>query len=275
LQKYDLVAGEDRSVFLNNHPMQPGKTPFCQKQAGCPLAEHPGSFEQYQDTLIRQERLAALGQLAASLAHEIRNPLTSIRGFCQLLDAQLTDERCRSYLKILVHEVDRMNGLIAEFMALAQPCVPKILPLDLNELLRETLAMTDSRCFLNQIRVKVHTGKTPPVRADRDKIKQVLLNLINNAIEAMEHQEREKVLTASTEADNQAVRLIIADTGCGIPEDMLENIGRPFFSTKNTGTGLGLFICQRIAKEFGGAIYLESHAGSGTRATLSLPLTTA
>ena len=241
-----------------------------QKQASAPAGYPTGA--PHHDSLVGQERLAVLGQLAAGLAHEIRNPLTSIRGFCQLLDSLVTDEKSRAYLKILVHEVDRMNGLIAEFMALARPRTPEIGPLDLNDLLRETLAVTESRCFLSGVTVRVQTEALPPVPADRDKVKQVLLNLINNAIEAMEDQNREKVLTVSTEKDGQAVRVVISDTGCGIPKDLMGNIGRPFFSTKSNGTGLGLSICRRIMDEHGGTITIESGDGFGTTVTVSLPL---
>lgn len=235
------------------------------------VAEVTGTQVQ-QDANARRERLAALGQLAAGLAHEIRNPLTSIRGFCQLLDSLVTDEKNRRYLKVLIREVDRMDGLIGAFMELARPRRSGIVKTDLNELVREILLLVDSRCFMNRIKVREITNEIPPVHVDRDQIKQVLLNIVNNAIEAMEHQERPRVLTVVTTAAEGDLRIIVEDTGGGIPEDVRGEIGKPFFSTKETGTGLGLSICYRIIREHGGTITVQSRAQSWTRFVISLPL---
>jgi|Deesub1362A_J573_1020465.scaffolds.fasta_scaffold00035_111 signal transduction histidine kinase len=249
----------------------PQGTAYCGDRQHCPLAEYATRLNEQHEALARQERLAVLGQLAAGLAHEIRNPLASIRGFCQLLDGLVTDEKSRGYLKVLVHEVDRMNNLIGEFVRMARPHAPQIVEVDLNVLVRETLALVDSRCFLSRVEVRKHLREIPTVLIDRDKIKQVLLNLINNAIEAMEYQDRPRVLTVSTVSADRTIRVNIEDTGCGIPENVLKNIGTPFFSTKKTGTGLGLFICHQLVSEHGGTITVRSREGTGTRFTVSLP----
>lgn len=224
------------------------------------------------EVLARQERLAVLGQTAVGLAHEIRNPLTSIRGFCQLLDELATDEKSRHYLKILINEVDRMNNLVEDLVKVARPRDSRIVEVDLDRLVREILTLVDSRCFLNQIEVQKSIQKVPAIRIDKEKIIQVLLNIINNALEAMESQERRKVLTISTKTTDQAVQIIVEDTGCGIPESLRAKIGKPFFSTKETGTGLGLGICYQIIEQHGGTIALQSSEHSGTCFTISLPL---
>jgi signal transduction histidine kinase len=235
------------------------------------VSDVTGPRMQHED-LAQQERLAALGQTAVGLAHEIRNPLTSIRGFCQLLDDLVTDEKSKYYLKILINEVDRMNNLVEDLVKVARPRDSRIVEVDLDKLIREILILVDSRCFLNQIEVQKSIRKIPAIRIDKEKITQVLLNIINNALEAMEFQERRKVLTISTKATGQAVQIIVEDTGCGIPESLRAKIGKPFFSTKETGTGLGLAICYQIIEQHGGTITLQSSEHSGTCFTISLPL---
>lgn len=237
-----------------------------------PVPETVGALAEHE-VLARQEKLAVLGQLAAGLAHEIRNPLASIRGFCQLLDGVVADEKGRRYLRILLLEVDRMNSLIRDFVELARPRASRITLIDLGDLVRETLILVDSRCFLAGIEIRDLVRTIPALRVDRDKIKQVLLNLYNNAIEAMEQQERRKVLTVSTGVGGQAVWVTVEDTGPGIPESLLNQIGRPFFSTKEAGTGLGLSICHRIVAEHGGNITIQSREHLGTRVTVAFPLT--
>lgn len=224
-----------------------------------------------EEVLREREKLALIGQMAAGMAHELKNPLTSIRGFAQLLSGKSVDPVLSDYLKIVITEIDRMNQVIQDFLQLARPKSMEFSKKSINEVIREIIPMIEPQAFLKEIDVHTETDDSiPEVMIDPAHIKQVLLNLIQNSIEAMVKGGTLGIRTKYLKERNE-IKLDISDTGCGIPAGDLNQIGVPFFSTKSGGTGLGLSISFNIVKKHRGRIEIESCEGSGTTFSILLP----
>ncbi|MFB9330671.1 ATP-binding protein [Paenibacillus aurantiacus] len=207
----------------------------------------------------RSDRLSMIGQIAAGAAHEIRNPLTAIRGFLQMFRKTMTDKgmvKEAGYTEIMLTELDRINSLVGEFLLLSKPKNILYDHVDVVQVLQDLMPMISSEALLHNVVVDwaVETG-AKPVLADREMLKQVFLNICKNGIEAMANGG---ILTikgrCAIEEGRPMVTIEVQDTGDGIPEAMLEKIFDPFVTTKPSGTGLGLSVCQRIIHEFGGTI---------------------
>lgn len=218
-----------------------------------------------EDQMQRVERLSILGELAASTAHEIRNPLTSIRGFAQLMLAPDTEpEKSRQFLPVIIREIDRVDGMIKEMLALARRSAPNLAACDLPGLLDECLQLFDNEAFLHRVTiVRAYPRDLPLVQCDRDQIKQVFLNLCTNALQAMPRGGEIRV-EAELPPGEGAVAIRFSDTGVGIPREYLGRIFDPFFTTKEEGTGLGLSVTYGILENHGGRISVESTLGKGT-----------
>jgi signal transduction histidine kinase len=228
--------------------------------------------------MYRADRLAILGQLAAGAAHEIRNPLTSIRSSIQYLGKCMHDDpEKKEMVGELMDEVDRINKIVQGLLSFARPSEPEVAPVDVAQLLRQTLALLHNTLVRGQVDVgfDIHVGKTV-VTADASQLKQVFLNVILNAVEAMENSEK-KQLTLSIEhgrsLDYRSRHLLIsvADTGKGIERDDLENIFNPFYTTKKDGTGLGLPISYGIINRHCGEMEVNSLPGKGATVVIKLP----
>lgn len=217
----------------------------------------------------RKRELAALGEMSASIAHELRNPLASLKGSIEMIREESASsgsggQYSVQLMDIAVKEMDRLNRIITDFLSYARPSEPRRTRLDLSALLRETVFMIGHR---KEIRVDEMIDDLLEIDGDGDQLKQVFLNLVVNAVEAMPDGG---VLAVSASADEKGVVVRIADTGTGIAA---ENIGRiffPFFSTKKHGTGLGLAIAYRIVEAHGGAITAESPPEGGAVFTVRL-----
>jgi PAS domain S-box-containing protein len=222
--------------------------------------------------LHRSDRLAMIGQIAAGTAHEIRNPLTSIKGFIQLLQSALESrnlEREVGYLSIVQSEIDRINELVNEFLLLGKRKDTSYRPTSVAQTIHNILPIIMSEANLHSITVNyLVADNLPPVHADSELLKQVFLNICKNAIEAME--ENGVLTIVERLSDDQMIHIDIHDTGSGIPEYLMDKIFDPFFTTKENGTGLGLAVCQRIVHDMGGQITVSSGTG-GTTFTISLP----
>ena len=224
----------------------------------------------------QSEKLAAVGQLAAGIAHEIRNPLASISGSIQLLESSLPaakDAEERKLMRIVLKEIDRLNGLISEFLVYVRPDRPKEDPIDLAKLAREILEFARFNGTLRQDVVQdfsVDEGAPLMVSGDRDKLKQAILNIVINAYQAMIEIER-PIIKVSVGRHDRAVQLKISDRGVGIEESRLRKIFEPFHTTKPKGTGLGLAVTHKIIENHGGKIFVESAPGAGTEFTLEFP----
>jgi len=224
-----------------------------------------------QDRIIQTERLAALGQFVAEISHEIKNPLMMIGGFARQLANETDDDTSRSKLNIIVSEVARLENLLTEFRDLYSPKSLDMQDLDINGLVREVYDFVRDDCSMKHIKVEFNPDPGQLiVTGDRAKLKQVLLNLTKNAMEAMETGGR---LSLETRRKGERVEIAIADNGCGISEEHKDKIFSPFFTGKKKGSGLGLSVSKGIVEQHShSTLTFESQKGKGTVFTLSMPL---
>ncbi|MCP3177741.1 ATP-binding protein [Desulfuromonas sp. KJ2020] len=234
------------------------------------LKDQASQILTFEEHLVRASRSTALVELAAGLAHEIRNPLGSIRGTAEILkDETISSEQRSEFADILLREVDRMNHVVADFLQFARPVELGKKPCDLNALLWELVIFTTEECHRAKISVRFDPGDIPSVPVDSDQTRQVFLNLLLNAVQAMADGGALRIATHRLD-DSLVVRFV--DNGPGIAPEMLPKIFNPFFTTKQTGTGLGLAISQRIIQVHGGHISVQSRVGQGTTFEVQLPL---
>ena len=228
-----------------------------------------------EEQLRRAERLSALGELSAVLAHEIRNPLGSIRGTAEILrDDFPAGDRKYEFLEILIKETDRLNRVVEDFLGLARPLLVERETCDLVAELRDIVSLVSDEADMRGVRLECAGGALTPVRGDREKLRQVFLNLILNGVQATGRGG--SVTITATQLTGRGgspdgVELIFADTGEGIDQALMSRIFEPFFTTKSGGTGLGLSITQKIIESHGGSIEVESAPGKGTRFRVRLP----
>ncbi len=245
------------------------------------------------ERMKERDRLAALGEMAAGLAHEIRNPLGAIKGAAQYLDPSALREGDAEILQIIVEEVNRLDGVVAQFLEYSRPLpgpgvADKFQPTELNDVLWRTVKLIESQLPPSVALELELTPDLPRVLADAEQLKQVFINLILNAVQAMPDGGRLKIRTRRPHAPIELglsdstprytadqVEVRFADTGAGIPEDALDRIFIPFYTTKTKGTGLGLAISQRIVKGHGGTIEVQSRLGEGTEFILRFASATA
>ena len=229
-----------------------------------------------EDHLRQQEKLAAVGQLAAGIAHEIRNPLASISGSVQLMLSESThrpDEEVR-LMKIVDKEINRLNGLITEFLEYVKPenSVVKVgEPVDLNQVVRDVVEATQFNQSLRrdvERELTLRAGAT--VIGDRDKLKQAVINFVMNAYQAMEKVTHPK-LGVETIVGRETVTLVLRDNGCGIKAENLNRVFEPFHTTKPKGTGLGLAVTHKILEAHGATVAVDSQVGVGTRFQIDFP----
>lgn len=227
-----------------------------------------------REIIQRSDRLSAIGTMAAGLAHEIRNPLVSIRTFTQLLPERIEDEEFRNtFLELTISEVDRICLLINELLAFARPAPAELQHVDLNDCLERICLLLDSQARGVSVSLEcVGSVGLPMVTADEDQVKQVVMNVILNAIQACSSGGHVRVTTASDFSfDEPRVAIRVTDDGPGIEEERLAHIFDPFYTTRTEGTGLGLSIAHQIVARHGGAIDVETELGAGTTFVISLP----
>jgi len=234
------------------------------------LREQADLVLEIEEQLRRADRLSALGELSAGMAHEIRNPLGSIRGTAEILkDGIDPADKRYEFAQILIREVDRLNRVVQDFLDFSRPVPPRREPFDIVEVLNEVLTLTRQPALKNQVRVVLEGEGRLAVPGDREQLKQAFLNLVLNALQAMPEGG---TLTVSVTVEKDDVRIRFTDTGQGIPRESLDRVFNPFFTTRSEGTGLGLAITHRIVQGHGGRIDVDSRLGEGTVFTLHLPL---
>jgi two-component system sensor kinase FixL len=224
-----------------------------------------------QEQIIRSEKLSALGQLAAEITHEIKNPLMLIGGFAQQLIRVIDDEKHLQKLNVITDEVTRLEKLLTDLREFHLPKTIASEKVNLKELFQEIYFMVKDDCEKKNIRTELKIDdKALLVTGDRYSLKQVFLNLFKNSMDAMEHGG---VFSIQTSLIGDQVEITVADEGCGIPEQDKEKIFSPFFTTKKHGTGLGLCISKRIIEEHAdGSLSMKSKEGKGTSFTIRLPV---
>lgn len=241
--------------------------------------EYCSQCQRLHDTqMLQAEHLASLGEMAASLAHEIRNPLAGIAGAIEVITLDLpSDHPDREVLRDVRYEVQRIERVLNELLDYARPKPAHPEPVNLGEVVQRVVSMAQQHTGKKIIHFHVKTDPSlPRIRLDPQQIYEVLLNLTLNAIQAIEEEGdialetlREK---GEARAGGERVEIQVRDSGVGIPSDNLEAVFRPFFTTKTRGTGLGLSLCQRIIGEHGGTLRVESEASQGARFIIQLPL---
>lgn len=236
------------------------------------MAKDLAARKELENQVQAAERLAAVGEVAAGLAHEIRNPLMAIKGFAELLDEEITQEEKSEYVEIIVRETDRLNHLIEELLCLARPSESVLEPISVKEVLFNTLRLLETKTLRNHIElVREIDDDLPLVFVEGERLKQVFVNLLINAIQAITDRGQIRITTwHDSKADLVVVQF--TDTGRGISPENLSKLFDPFFTTKANGTGLGLSVAHRLVHNWGGKISVESIEGQGSTFTVSLPV---
>jgi hypothetical protein len=237
------------------------------------VAERTGQLEKAYGELVQTEKLSAVGRLAAGVVHEVLNPLTIVTGRVDmmLMDAALDASHLKS-LEITREQIEMAVGIMNNLRDFSKQRPPQRTQVDVNALAAHTLELVVHETNRRAIEVSKQLEEAPPIQADHDQLSQVLLNLANNAIDAMSEGGRLRVETHRVgDGGSEGVELLIADTGPGIPAEDLERVFEPFYTTKETGTGLGLSICKGIVEVHGGSIEARSEVGEGTTFAIRLP----
>ncbi len=222
-----------------------------------------------EQRLLESEKLAAVGQLAAGVAHEIRNPLTAVRGFLQILPSS-SPEKLTQYVGIMADELERITTIVAEMLALAKPQGEQFTPVDVSNLLNHVFSVLEPEARMRDVVLEVLNPGTPAtMMGQENRLKQVLINLVRNSMDALDEERR--LVTLEAKADNGTVYIMIRDTGIGIPKEQLRRLGEPFYTTKDHGTGLGLHVCRQIVEQHQGTMEFESIVGRGTTVCLTFP----
>ncbi|MHB1844024.1 MAG: sensor histidine kinase [Deltaproteobacteria bacterium] len=245
---------------------------------------------QLLERMKERDRLAALGEMAAGLAHEIRNPLGAIKGAAQYLSPSMAPGEDGDLLAVIVEEVDRLNGVVTEFLDYSRPIKSQLSPIDVNDVLQRTVKLLQSQGLPVGIALELRLSpELPRALGDAEQLKQVFINLALNAVQAMPKGGTLTIRTLDPSGSQPSWRFAdvsperrsprgellevrFGDTGEGIPTEARERIFIPFYTTKAKGTGLGLAICQRIVKSHNGSIAVESELGHGTELIVRLPI---
>lgn len=221
-----------------------------------------------EERLIQSEKLSTAGQLAAGIAHEIRNPLTAINGFMKLLRS--SERMNDKYFFIIESELKRIEFIVNELLVLSKPQTTHISkPVDLLSLLEQVTTLMNGQAALKNLKIlPICTDQTLWIHGEAYQLKQVFINLLKNAMEAMNQGGNIYIHVLTNESDAQ---ISVQDEGCGMTEEQIKALGKPFYTTKETGTGLGFMITQNIVHNHGGAITIESVPDQGTTFTVTIP----
>jgi len=227
-----------------------------------------------EEERIRLEKLAAVGEVATMVGHDLRNPLQSIENatyylsneFPRLASSVSIPQKTMHMLRVISDSVQHADRIVRELHDFASPRKPLHKKTNINTLVEETLSRVEAP---ENVKIITELGNLPPIRADKDMVKRVFVNLAENAIQAMEKGGRLKVSTKKTE---ESVEVSFKDTGTGISKDNMKKLFTPFFTTKAQGMGMGLAICKKLIESHGGRIKAESEEGKGTTFTVELPI---
>lgn len=263
---------EEKMLRLNGEELDVGvkaiPTIFQENQAVYLIIRDISERKLAYEMMINSEKLAVAGQLAAGIAHEIRNPITAIKGFLQLMDSG--NNYKQEFFTVISAEINRIEIILSELLALAKPQLERYRHRDIQGILQHVVALTKSHAILHNVHISTKFLQKPLfILCDENKLKQVFINFIKNAIEAMKNGG---IITLSVDqSDDSSVVIKIQDEGPGIPKEILERIGEPFFTTKENGTGLGVMVSFEIVKHHNGDVSIESDT-SGTTISIQLPI---
>lgn len=220
--------------------------------------------------LQRDEKLNVVSQLAASVAHEVRNPMTTVRGFLQLIsDEENLPDSQRAYIEIALSELDHAQSIINDYLSLAKPNTEDLAAINISEEVAKNVALMTSYSNIQNVEIQTNIQNSLYIKGNKGEIKQVLVNIIKNGIEAMDNGGK---LTVNAYEKNGVVSIEIIDTGKGMTKNQMKKLGTPFYTTKEKGTGVGLTISFQLVKAMKGEISVESQVGKGTVFTLQFPV---
>ncbi|MGE5396787.1 MAG: ATP-binding protein, partial [Chitinophagales bacterium] len=209
----------------------------------------------------RLDRLNLVGEMAASIGHEIRNPLTTIRGFIQFIWENENYQQEKDYSDLMIEEIDRANSIITEFLSLARDKMVELEPTDLNSIIIKLLPLIQPKALSHDQNIKLEFSDLPDLLLDKKEIRQLILNLVNNGLEAMSSPGN---VTIRTFIEDEQVVLAVQDQGHGIENELMDKLGTPFLTTKEQGTGLGLAVCYKIAARHNARIDIDTGSAGTT-----------
>lgn len=221
--------------------------------------------KQMEELMLRSEKLAVVGELAAGIAHEIGNPLTALKGFLQLMEAGTLPKK--EYLTIMKEELERIEEISTGMLALGKPALQKSEFVDIKEIVNSVIDLFDTEAFKKSIKIQVDICDKIILFCVKSQIKQVFINLIKNAIEALNGGN----INISARKWNNKIQISVKDDGPGISQESLSKIGQPFYTTKEKGTGLGLMVTNTIIENHNGSIEVKSKTKEGTTFIITLP----
>lgn len=223
-----------------------------------------------QSRLMNTEKMDIVSHLAASISHEVRNPLTTVRGFLQLLSKMYESEKSKEYIQISIDELDRAEAIISDYLTFAKPSENKATALEVESEFRRMIEIMKPLANQNNVQIEANLQKELFICGEQQAFQQCIINIMKNSIEAM---NKGGLLSIMTSLNNGCVFIKISDNGVGMTREQMERIGEPYFSTKGSkGTGLGMVVVLNIIKTMAGTIEINSEAGKGTEIMIRFPL---
>jgi signal transduction histidine kinase len=220
--------------------------------------------------LRESEKLSLVGELSAGVAHEIRNPLTTLKGFTQMISENTDDPSNKKFLKIMNDEINRINFIVSEFMVLSKPHIVNFSITDLSTIMNNVITLLNTQAIMKNIEIVLEmVGDSFLLKCEENQIKQVLANIIKNSIEAMPQGGK---IYIKVEENDSYLEISVRDNGVGIPGENIHLLGKPFYTTKTDGTGLGLMVSKKIIQNHHGRFEINSIPNKGTTVTISLPV---
>lgn len=238
--RFQIEPGEIRTVLFSGVPIW-----WNNEECVLGLANDITELRKYEYEIARLDRLNLIGEMAASIAHEIRNPMTTVKGFLQLMGSQERYLEDQEYMTLMIEEMERANDIITEFLSLAKNKLVNLIKGNLNERLLTLMPLLQAEAIKKDISIKLEFEDIPYILFDEAELRQLVLNLVLNGIDAMSESG---VIRIRTYKDSEFICMEVQDQGCGMPAEVLQQIGTPFYTTKNNGTGLGLAVCYSIAE---------------------------
>lgn len=208
-----------------------------------------------EEQMVRLDKLNVVGQMAAGIAHEIRNPMTTVRGFLQLLKINSDFSKYEEYFDLMINELDRANSIISGFLSLAKERAIEVGEENLNQIIQSIAPLIQAEAIIDNKLVQLELAEIPDLKLSQNDIRQLILNLVRNALEA---SGPNKTIVLRTFLEDGHVVFAVEDEGEGIEPHVLEKLGTPFLSTKDNGTGLGLVICYTVAEKHGASIKVDT-----------------
>jgi len=226
--------------------------------------------KELEGQLRKSDTLNVVGELAAGIAHEIRNPMTALKGFIQLLQGSIKEDYSM-YFNVITSELQRIESIITEFLVLAKPQAIQFRQNDITKIMKDTIDLLGAQATMHNVQITAkYSESLPLIYCEPNQLKQVFINILKNAIEVM---PKGGIIDVKIERlCEEFIRISIRDQGCGIPEDKIKKLGEPFYTTKERGTGLGLMVSFKIIEEHRGKIEVESEVGVGTTFYITLPI---